>query len=135
MISNVFALILYFSPRPNRPRDDDRPRNIIIERLEFEKSQIEAYDRMIQKHRQQIHRLDDEIREAKTRLYGSLGTGYSAKEKDSLVQRLNDLQREIEYVHVNHFLDIKNLCYEQQLGDFDALTKDMAHIFRPKPMR
>lgn len=132
VLSNIVALVLFFTHKPPHLRDDNRPRNLVIERLHFDQKQIEAYDILIKDHRKKIHRLDDQIRDAKKQLYGSLGENYSPKEKDSLIRVLNKLQFEIENVHVGHFLEIKALCKNEQLEDFDELSQEMSRIFRPK---
>lgn len=132
VITNVVALVLFFSNKPSR-RFHDKPRTIIIERLEFEPQQIKVYDQLINVHRQRIHQLDAQLRKTKGELFGTLGSGYDPQIKDSLLNQLNRLQHEIEEKHLQHFLDIKNLCYEGQLGAFDSLTKDLAFIFRPGP--
>jgi hypothetical protein len=52
--------------------------------------------------------------------------------KDSLENKLGELQRQIETVHYNHFTDIKKLCKPEQLENFNALTHDLAKFFAPE---
>src|SRR6201989_959576 len=101
---------------------EDRPRQLIIQKLNFNKAQVEKYDALIAMHRDTVRRLERAIMEAKNKLYTTLSN--SGGSKDSLVQQLGTLQRQMEMVHYNHFLDIKKLCTADQQGNFNELTKE-----------
>lgn len=134
LLINMTALALLFFGRPGHSLHDrsgrEGPADIIIERLHFDQQQVQAYDKLIHQHRSAIRRLDAEIRETKNALYNTL-TNDSLQAKDSLQVKLGALQKEIETVHYDHFLDIKKLCKPSQAGYFIELTHDLAGYFSP----
>lgn len=117
-------------PHAGRPE----PKEIIIEKLHFDATQQKEYAKLIQWHRSEITRLDDNIRNAKNELYSQLNEeSINAKSKDSLIAVINSNQKQIEETHFKHFADIKKLCHKDQLKDFDELTEELSRIFAPKP--
>ncbi|WP_255156847.1 Spy/CpxP family protein refolding chaperone [Ferruginibacter sp. HRS2-29] len=134
LLINMAVLAWLFYGKPDRPplgmAGREGPADIIIERLHFDKQQVQAYDDLIQQHRSAIRRLDGEIRETKNELYKTL-TKDASPTKDSLQEKLGALQKEIETVHYNHFLDIKKLCKPSQAAYFEQLTDDLAGYFSP----
>jgi periplasmic protein CpxP/Spy len=104
------------------------PKKIIIDKLHFDKEQIAAYEALIIEHRESVKGLKDSISNTKKNLYESLKTeSYSGK--DSLIILLSGLQKRIESVHYDHFVQIKKLCKPEQLLAFNALTNELAFYF------
>lgn len=122
----LMAFILFRPPVMH----DERPRELIIQKLNFDKEQVAQYDKMISAHRDSVHSLERQIHDAKNQLYGSLVRGTL---KDSLMSKLGELQQRIEMVHYNHFMDIKKLCRAGQQQQFNELTTELADYFRPPP--
>ena len=123
------------------PKHGDRPphrtpKEIIIERLQFDSKQQKEYQTLIDWHRRTIDSLDRQIRETKNELYTQLIKPYvDIKTKDSLITVLADHQKQIEQTHFKHFEDIKKLCRSEQREHFYDLTLDLSKIFgkQPKP--
>lgn len=131
---NILTLsFLFFNkgPRPN-DRNKQKPREIIIKKLNFDESQISSFDKLIKNHESAIDLLDLEIRNTKNNLYNQLSKNNNEKEVDSILNTLNKYKAEIELVHYNHFSDIKKLCKTDQLDNYNQLTKELAKIFAPK---
>ena len=129
---------LFLSKNNDGPRGKKMPREIIIEKLHFDENQIVAYDKTIKTHQETIRNLDDSIRITKNKLYQLLNNDtISTIEKDSLYTTLADYQKQIETTHFNHFIEIKNICKEEQLADFELLTEELSKIFtnKRKPKR
>jgi len=117
----------------DRDRNRQEPREIIIEKLNFDEKQQKEYEELIYWHRNQINELDEKIRKAKKELYLQLlEKEVDIKTKDSLINALVEYQKQIENVHFKHFQDIKKLCKKDQLKNFDALTKELSTIFSDK---
>ncbi len=72
--------------------------------------------------------LNEEMRDAKNNLYVTLA-GNEQNKKDSLINRLGELQKEIEILHYNHFVQIEELCQPNQKEKFRELTKELANYF------
>lgn len=114
--------------------DRPKPKEIIIERLHFDKQQIAAYDITIKEHQQSIRNLDDSIRTLKNELYKELAKPeVNEKTKITLIEALANCQKKIETTHFNHFQDIKKCCKKEQLEEFNSLTEELSRIFSKPP--
>jgi periplasmic protein CpxP/Spy len=112
------------------------PKEIIIDRLQFDSKQQKEYQTLIDWHRSTIDSLDRQICETKNELYTQLiKPNVNTKTKDSLITMLASDQKQIEQTHFKHFEDIKNLCKPEQRENFYDLTRDLSRIFgkQPKP--
>lgn len=113
---------------PLNGREANRPRNIIIDRLQFDQDQITAYNELILDHAQAIKVLQADISEAKQQLYMRLGE--SDPQADSTQwAHIQTLLLSIEETHYRHFADIKGLCRPDQLPAFEKLSADLARLF------
>ncbi len=117
-------------PEGRHPKAQEGPKNMIIERLHFDKEQVEQYEKLIDDHQSSIRTTDDSIRMVKNELYQTLNNERFTG-KDSLLARLNILQKQIEGIHYDHFSQLKKLCKPGQLNAFNDLTKDLARFFAP----
>ncbi|MCB9359690.1 MAG: hypothetical protein H6587_11640 [Flavobacteriales bacterium] len=126
----IVILTLGHSSRP--PHKMRSPKQIVIEKLHFDASQIEAYEKLILEHQEAIIQKEEEMKYAKGALYHSLSSD-NQDEKDELITKINIIQRGFEELHYNHFLDIKKLCKPEQIKDYNKLTNELARIFAPHP--
>jgi hypothetical protein len=132
LLLNFGILNFIFLSKGNRPSDRKMPREIVIEKLHFDKNQIVAYEKIIEIHQKTIRDLDSSIRETKNELYQLLNSDkIDSEEKDSLLLELASYQKQIETTHFNHFLDIKKICKKEQLSDYNDLTEELGKIFAP----
>ncbi len=132
-IGLIVVISLNKPPHPNHPKGNLGPKNIIIERLHFDATQVVAYENLIIQHQETIQSKEDQLRTAKEKLYTLLAVD-NQTEKVVLIDKINSIQKEIEEIHFNHFLDIKKLCKENQLKDYTELTNELARLFSPHPM-
>lgn len=122
--------------RPPHEGGRPEPKYEIIERLHFDTAQQKEYDQLIEWHRNEIEKLDSNIRKAKNELYSKLAeTDVDAKMKDSLIALINSNQKQIEITHFKHFEDIKKLCRKDQIKDFNLLSEELARLFASRPHR
>jgi hypothetical protein len=138
VVSNLFlAVFLFFRSLPPKRFAPDAPKRIIIERLHFDKNQIAQYESLIQEHKKQIRTKDEEIRKLKNELYSLLPVENNSSKKDSLITLMAEKQKDVEYIHYNHFVDIKKLCKPNQMADYNLLVKEIKDIFNrpPKPRK
>lgn len=117
--------------RPMGPK----PGEVISKRLNFDQEQIKSYHKLIVEHRKDIMALDESIRTKKNALYQQLKSDVVVVNVDSLSSDIADLQKEIEQVHFLHFEEIKNLCKDHQIEEFDDLVQDLSKLFSPRPMK
>jgi periplasmic protein CpxP/Spy len=137
LLLNLATLgFLVFSAKTNHPNSFRRPqpREIIIEKLDFDANQQDQYVELIGRHRQEINKLDDQIRNSKQELYLQLTKqNINIKAKDSLINNIANTQKQIEEMHFSHFQDIKKLCRKEQINDFNDLTEELSKIFSGRP--
>ena len=136
LLINLCMVGFLFLGRPPRGQGgpspfEQGPKNKIIDLLHFDKAQVEKYEELIKQHRTSVRLLDERIREAKSNLYQALNEKESGA-KDSLVNLLGELQKQIENVHYNHFLEIKRLCKTNQLAYFNDLSGNLVDFFNPE---
>jgi protein CpxP len=139
LIINLGTLgFLLLNGKGHRPPHEERPepKQLIIEKLHFDANQQKRYAKLIEWHRDEITKLDQNIRQAKNELYSQLNKpAVDVKAKDSLIAVINSNQKQIEETHFRHFEDIKKLCNQDQMDDFNDLTEELSRIFAPKPHR
>lgn len=140
----LLAFLVFSRPgnsfRGTGPRHGtEGPKEIIIKKLDFNKEQVAAYEQLIDGHKANIQKLNDEVRNTKNKLYATLAND-TALSADSLTNRLGTLQVQIEKLHYDHFAAIAKLCGPDQKDKFQDLTKELANYFElprnpppPKP--
>ena len=127
-----FGLILFFVVY-NDNQKQKSPKEIIIEKLHFNKQQIVIYEAEINIHRSKIRLAENNIRNTKNKLYRLLNEQKNTSfKKDSLINLISKYQNQIEFINFDHYLVIKNICNEKQKQNFGTLTKDLARIFSKK---
>jgi Skp family chaperone for outer membrane proteins len=127
-INLFFLLAPLFHEHPKSPKD------LIINSLDFDNQQQKAYEKLIQEHQSNTERIHKEISQARKELYANL----SAKKRVDLTdayQNLTNAQLKMEKNHYKHFVDIRDLCNEDQLPKFDKLVKEINDIFSPPRKR
>jgi hypothetical protein len=120
--------------KPGHPKQLG-PRNIIIEKLHFDENQVKAYDQLIEWHRDEITKTENEIMLLKNKLYGNLSIDSQYNTKDSLINELSKVQTKIENIHYKHFEDLKALCHDNQKQDYTNLTTEIASLFAHPPIK
>jgi len=137
-LSNMILAFFFFENK-NRQFNPDKPRDIVIERLRFDESQVKQYDVLIQNHRQKTHEIGRQIRELKKELYSNLPKPQNDSVNLELISNINEKQKDLEFVHYNHFLEIKSVCTPSQLPLYENLTNELIEIFpmgnKPHPNR
>ncbi|MFT5386589.1 MAG: protein CpxP [Saprospiraceae bacterium] len=130
-VGTISALIL---GKPKHPpgQEGHGPKEVIIDRLKFDKAQVAQYQALIEKHKTQIEERETKLKSYKNELYQLLQSGNKSKE-DLLIQLIGSIQMEIEQINFSHFEDIKTICKPEQLENFNAFTADLARLFNKKP--
>lgn len=106
-----------------------RPKTIIIDRLDLDEGQTVQYEALIEVHQDKIFALDDEISGIKKKLYATLNKE-NQPGSGALLNELASKQRVIEETHFQHFADIRSLCRENQLGNFEKLSVELSDLFK-----
>jgi hypothetical protein len=129
LLNIVLITFLYFG-KPNR-RNHKAPKEIIIEKLGFDKSQIEEYKGLIIEHHNKTRSLRNDIKRSKTNLYKGI-VNENSLFNDSIINIIGGKFEELEQAHYDHFLGIKDICKEDQKGKFNELSTQFHKIFAPQ---
>lgn len=105
------------------------PKNLIIDKLHFDKEQVEKYEAFIKQHRKAISENETKINMLKSKLYEQLQNPKAPAKTDSLMVIIARQQVIAEQINYHHFLEIKDLCKPSQQKDFNALTKEIVNLF------
>jgi protein CpxP len=132
-VLTISSLFFFEMNDNNRKNEHARPEKIIIDQLNFDKTQQEQYRKLITWHRNRINTFENQIKNNKQQLYAELSkNNVDLRTKDSLINNLSLCQKEIEITHFQHFEDIKKICKPNQVQDFINLTKELSTIFSKK---
>jgi hypothetical protein len=134
IINVVIVGVLMTGHKRNKSAKNDRRQgaeHIIIEKLNFDDTQIASLRTLKMAHIKNVRSKDEEIREVKKLIFNSLGSD-SPVNIDSLSTIIGGIQKDIELSHYYHFIKIKELCREDQIGHFIELSKELSEIFKPK---
>lgn len=131
IVCNGF-LFYRLSQHPKPPHRNDGPREFIAATLQFNDSQMKAYDVLIQDHRFNIQQTDDSIRQLKETLFSQF-TQTDPIRRDSFLTAINSLQMKIEMIHWEHLKQIEALCLPEQQKNWLELEKHMAALFVKPP--
>ena len=130
---NITVLLIVLG-MPEPPKEfGHRPPNLgrlIEQELHFDGQQKEKLGELIDSHRAQTRKLDEQIQKIRGTYYESLADNkYTLAQQNQLLQQLGQLQMRIEKGRWQHFMAIKKLCRPEQLDDFSELTKELVRAF------
>jgi len=128
LISNAIVVFMLINGRDKK----NGPKNIIIEKLHFDKEQIKNYESYIQQHRKAINENEITMNKLRSELYQQLKHQQDTSKVDSIISIIANQQIIAENINYNHFLEIKKLCKPSQKEDFDELTTEIAKLFSLK---
>lgn len=133
-VVNVGLIAFILFPQFGSVKPGDRPRKMVIERLDFDSKQVSSYDTLIADHRSQVRASNERIRAVKNLLYAqlSLPTDSTVALRDSLVAEIAFENQKLELIHYHHFEQIRELCKPEQQSRFEALAKDLTEIFNKR---
>ena len=131
---STLSFIFFKYNKSDENRKSNKPDQLIINKLAFNKEQENIYKKLIQNHRQQINIIQETILNYKNNLYTKLKNNSSSKTQiDSLITKINKQQKNIELINYNHFLDIKGICSQKQIPAYNELVNELTLIFSNQP--
>ena len=129
IVNIIMVLHLFYRNEP--PTHRLKPKEIIIERLQFNKEQIEIYEKSIIKFQDKIHITEKKLMNQKKQLYSNLKN--NDKVNDSILVEIGNTYSEMEAINYIHFEAIKAICDDQQLILFNELVDELGRLFSPPP--
>lgn len=131
LVMNLALVGFMFLKKPSHHKHH-APKSIIIETLQLDQDQINAYEKLIKTHHETIMGLDEQLSAKKNQLYALLKQDSTGNSESELLAGISALQSDIEKTNLNHFRDIKMLCNAEQLPKFNELTEEIQKLFKPK---
>ena len=134
---NITVLMIVLGiPEPPKEFGHKPPNlgRLIEQELHFDAQQKEKLGELIDSHRAQTRKLDEQIKKIRGTYYESLADNqYTLAQQNQLLQQLGQLQMRIEKGRWQHFMAIKKLCRPEQLDDFSELTKELVRALPGGP--
>ena len=130
---NLSLLVFIFTQ--GKPNDHERthhrnPKELIVNQLQFNETQVEQFEESVRWHRSHIKKLDDSIRLVRSELYRLLpSSAPDLERKKTLLQQFAALQLKVEETHWQHFSEIKLICRPDQLKEYNKLTEQLMQLF------
>ncbi len=131
LLCNIAAVIMILTdkkgPRSGPPRRDrsghnERTLGLLQQELGFTDQQIEQYDLLRQAHAQQTESIIHELQQLKKSMMDEILTGNPDFDRvQQTSKRIGELQAEVEEITFVHFLDLKELCGEEQVQQLKEL--------------
>ena len=116
--------------RPPRPGQNQIQR-MLREELAFDEDQVNRYLRLRHELREQVRRIDDEVRQIKKQMFDEVLQDHPQRElSDSLLAMAQEKQAQIEKLTYQHLLNLRNLCKAEQQ---DKLKQLMGAFFQGQP--
>ncbi len=139
VILNLLTLTVLWLGRPKHPgpgrsslppgEEVHRIKQLLKDQLGFNDTQVEKYLQLRQVHREQLERLDAEIRELKRKMFDQVLKEQTPQTiSDSLLSQVLAKQAALEKLTFQHFLALKDLCGP---GQKEKLRLLMREAFRP----
>ena len=146
LVINLGTLVfVFFKPHPHPPHPDqmmrhgnegprgEGPKQIIIDRLNFDEAQQKEYLVLIEDHKSKMHELNRASNELHDQLYSLLKENAINKAAaDSTIQKIAGNQKELDHLNFDHFQKIKAICNGKQVEKFNQLAGDLAGLFAPQ---
>jgi len=126
---NLVLIFFILKGRPHHFAQLNGPKELIVEKLDFSKSQADEYFALIENHQLKVKTLNQEINERRSALFALLKSDNDSTEVSEIIMDIAALQAEIEKVNYAHFKDVKKICTQEQLANFNKLTDELVHMF------
>jgi len=144
LVANAVTILFFWINRPERMQGPKgSPREFLVNALELDSSQLDAFQALIEKHQASARPLKKEIRTAKENLFQLLKQPViPGPEKMKAVQAITLNIQALELLNLDHFQQLRALCNEKQKKKFDGLldqlaglmaTPSNADVHRPPP--
>ena len=130
LVANAVTILFFWINRPERMQGPKgSPREFLVNALELDSSQLDAFQALIEKHQASARPLKKEIRTAKENLFQLLKQPViPGPEKMKAVQAITLNIQALELLNLDHFQQLRALCNEKQKKKFDGLLDQLAGL-------
>jgi hypothetical protein len=125
LLANIFILAFFLGKKDPEKRSHNQrpPVAVLLEKdLGFSASQMDAYEKMRQQHRQVTRPLFEDIRLTKVKFYKLLSDADAPETVvDSLATLIGEKQKALDLRAFRNFKEIRSLCNDSQRPVYDSL--------------
>jgi len=120
-------------PIHERPVHSERTLELLQQELGFTDEQIIKYDQLRRRHARQTQPLIHELQQLKRKIMDDILAGNPDSEYvQETARRIGELQAQVEHLTFTHFLDLKELCGEEQVQQLKELIRAFHSRNRPQ---
>ncbi len=129
IVVNGFFLINYMGDsKEDMPREQDRSKNFISDRLNFSEEQSNLFDELEREHREKMRSFSEQIRRSKDALFNQISKPeVDASTIDSITSAIGEFEKKKDMEVFDHFRAIYEICDDTQKTKFNKLVKDALH--------
>ena len=130
LVANAVTILFFWINRPEMMQGTKgSPREFLVDALELDSSQMDAFQALIEKHQASVRPLKKEIRTAKENLFQLLKQPVIPEpEKRKAVQAITLNIQALELLNLEHFQQLRALCNDKQKIKFDGLLDQLAGL-------
>jgi hypothetical protein len=128
LLNLVLVAFIVFKKPHHPPLPRTGPKDLIIEKLDLDADQVKSYEALIPIHQMSMMEQRTKMGQIKKELYESLKNDAPHMD-EKLKSELIVTETKLQQLQYNHFKDIKEICREDQLENFNALTEEIARLF------
>jgi periplasmic protein CpxP/Spy len=127
MIANIILVALFLLKNDGGRRDKHQDRQAMIagflkSEIGFSTTQLQQYDKLSNKHRENIKAMFDSLKSSKDKQFKQLAAGnFTDSVMNSVAGQSAVSQKMMELQMFNHLKNIRMLCTPEQLPKFDSL--------------
>ncbi|OYU84856.1 MAG: hypothetical protein CFE24_04305 [Flavobacterium sp. BFFFF2] len=119
-----------FSPPPPR-HDRSRLKEMMMERLQLNADQTQAYEDLISLHRQKVRQLEDRLMELRNESFMAISDEDSLKDAQ-LITAIDSVNHALQVTHIDHFKKLYQLCSAEQKQLLKPILAEVAHHLKPQ---
>ncbi|WP_448699164.1 Spy/CpxP family protein refolding chaperone [Mucilaginibacter sp. AW1-3] len=131
-LAGFWYIKLHSNKIADLPRGQSNTQKFIIAELGLDASQQRAYEELVQQHRENVGRVQDDLREAKDAFFNSIAHPETSQaEVDTLSAHIAKCERKLDMITYEHFKKVRALCNDTQKTKFDNIIKQVLRMMGP----
>jgi periplasmic protein CpxP/Spy len=131
-LAGFWYLKLHSDKGSEQPRGQYNTKQFIIARLGLNTAQQQAYDKLVQQHRENVGMVQEELRNAKDGFFNSIAHPETPQARiDTLTSTIAKAEKKLDLLTYEHFKKVRALCNDQQKLRFDNIIKQVMRMMGP----
>jgi len=127
LVVNI-TLVMLFTFRPKPRMQGSNIMEVVSDKLGFSEDQKAMFAEMARDHRDQMVALNKQEHELTREYFSHLKLSNQEGPNQDFLARIKVIQEEKLTVTYTHFEEVKTVCREDQIANFDQLMDDMMRV-------